>query len=107
MHVIVSRGFNLPEYTQRTTVNDVTIFHHNSNLNSKMPRPAWITTTAGEEHWLTIQIWADHNKDIFTVGFESAIQHFNLTGTILLGITCLQHVYEHMTTAACLILCWI
>ncbi|KAL7852390.1 hypothetical protein SRHO_G00181750 [Serrasalmus rhombeus] len=82
LHVIVSSGFNLPEYMQRTALNDVTIFYYDSNMNSKMPRPDWISSSAGQEHWISMQVWADRNRQAFTLGFESAVQHFNLTGSL-------------------------
>ncbi|KAL7845505.1 hypothetical protein AOLI_G00236970 [Acnodon oligacanthus] len=82
LHVTVSNGFNLPEYMQRTTLNDVTIFYYDSNMNSKMPRPDWISSSAGQEHWISMQVWADRNRQAFTLGFESAVQHFNLTGSL-------------------------
>ncbi|KAI4896280.1 hypothetical protein NFI96_025851 [Prochilodus magdalenae] len=82
LHVIVSRGFNLPDYVQRTTLNDVTVFYYDSNMESKMPRPDWINSTAGQEHWITMQVWIDHNRQAFSLGFQSAVQHFNQSGPL-------------------------
>ncbi|XP_072512971.1 class I histocompatibility antigen, F10 alpha chain-like [Salminus brasiliensis] len=79
---VYSKGFGLPEYTERRVLNDVTVYYHDSRTRSKMPCPDWINTTAGKEEWSIIQFWSDHNKYIFTRGFQSATQQFNLTGSL-------------------------
>ncbi|XP_036416244.1 major histocompatibility complex class I-related gene protein-like [Colossoma macropomum] len=82
VHMIVSRGFNLPEFVQRTTLDDVTIFYHDSNMASKMPRPDWLNSIAGQWHWKHIQNWADRNRRVISQGFTSALQQFNRTGSL-------------------------
>ncbi|KAI4874619.1 hypothetical protein NFI96_026660, partial [Prochilodus magdalenae] len=86
LHVSVSRGFNLPDYVQRTTLNDVTVFYYDSNMESKMPRPDWINSTAGQEHWISMQVWADHNRQAFSLGFQSAVQHFNQSESVWISV---------------------
>ncbi|KAI4896286.1 hypothetical protein NFI96_025849, partial [Prochilodus magdalenae] len=82
VHMMVSHGLNLPEYVQRTTLNDVTLFYHDSDTVSKMPRPNWINTTKGRWHWNHILHWADRNRYVITLGFKSAVQQFNRTGSL-------------------------
>uniref|UniRef100_A0AAR2IL79 Ig-like domain-containing protein n=1 Tax=Pygocentrus nattereri TaxID=42514 RepID=A0AAR2IL79_PYGNA len=82
IHIAVSRGFNLPEFLQRTTLNDVTIFYHDSTMASKMPCPDWLNSIAGQWHWKHIQNWADRNRRVITQGFTSAVQQFNRTGLL-------------------------
>ncbi|KAI4896287.1 hypothetical protein NFI96_025850, partial [Prochilodus magdalenae] len=86
LHVSVSQGFNLPDYVQRTTLNDVTVFYYDSNMESKMPRPDWINSTAGQEHWISMQVWADHNRQAFSLGFQSAVQHFNQSESVWISV---------------------
>ncbi|KAL6481801.1 hypothetical protein MHYP_G00098810 [Metynnis hypsauchen] len=81
-HLTVSQGFNLPKYVHKMSVNDVTIFYHDSNMDSKMPCPAWLNTTAGQWQWKHIHSVTDRNKHVMTLGFESAIQHFNRTDSL-------------------------
>ncbi|XP_072512972.1 class I histocompatibility antigen, F10 alpha chain-like [Salminus brasiliensis] len=50
-------------------------------MRSKMPCPDWINTTAGRDEWSSINFWSDHNRYV-TLGFQSAIQQFNLTGSL-------------------------
>ncbi|XP_072512937.1 class I histocompatibility antigen, F10 alpha chain-like [Salminus brasiliensis] len=77
-----SKGYGLPEFTERRVLNDVTVYYHDSTMRSKIPRPDWINTTAGREEWSIILDWSDYNKDFFTVGLQSATQQFNLTGSL-------------------------
>ncbi|XP_072513017.1 uncharacterized protein [Salminus brasiliensis] len=77
-----SKGFGLPEFTERRVVNDVTVYYYDSSLRSKMPCPDWINTTAGREEWSSIHHWTDHNTYVSALGFQSATQQFNLTGLL-------------------------
>ncbi|XP_037399446.1 class I histocompatibility antigen, F10 alpha chain-like [Pygocentrus nattereri] len=81
-HGIFSRGFNLPEYIERNTVNDIILFYYDSNMDSKMPRPDWINSTAGQWHWNHMNLWTERNRLFLTLGFESAINQFNKTGSL-------------------------
>ncbi|XP_072513469.1 class I histocompatibility antigen, F10 alpha chain-like [Salminus brasiliensis] len=82
IHWIYSKGFGLPEFTERRVLNDVTIFYHDSSLRSKMPCPDWLNSTAGKEHWSSIHFWSDNNKLLGNLAFQSATQQFNLTGSL-------------------------
>ncbi|XP_072512935.1 class I histocompatibility antigen, F10 alpha chain-like [Salminus brasiliensis] len=77
-----SKGFGLPEFTERRVLNDVTVYYHDSTMRSKMPCPDWIKTTAGRDEWRNIHIWTDHNIYVFSLGLQSATQQFNLTGSL-------------------------
>ncbi|KAG9262596.1 class I histocompatibility antigen, F10 alpha chain-like [Astyanax mexicanus] len=81
-HWTYSKGYGLPEYTERRVLNDVTVYYHVSRQKSKMPCPDWINTTAEKELWGTIHDWTDHNIEITTLGFQTATQQFNLTGSL-------------------------
>lgn len=81
-HWMVSKGYDLPEFTERRVLNEVTVYYHDSSLKSKMPRPDWINTTAGVHEWDQIQYWSDHNRFVGTLGLQSATNQFNLTGTL-------------------------
>ncbi|XP_072513952.1 class I histocompatibility antigen, F10 alpha chain-like [Salminus brasiliensis] len=77
-----SKGFSLPEFSERRVLNDVTVFYYDSSLRSKTPCPDWINTTAGREEWSSIHFWTDHNRHTVTLAFKSASQQFNLTGSL-------------------------
>ncbi|XP_072513954.1 class I histocompatibility antigen, F10 alpha chain-like isoform X2 [Salminus brasiliensis] len=77
-----SKGFGLPEYTERIVVNDVSVFYHDSRTKSKMPCPDWINTTAGRKQWSIIHEFSDHNRFVSTLGLQSATKQFNLTGSL-------------------------
>ncbi|KAG9262597.1 class I histocompatibility antigen, F10 alpha chain-like [Astyanax mexicanus] len=79
---MVSKGYDLPEFTERRVLNEVTVYYHDSSLKSKMPCPDWINTTAGIYEWGQIQYWSNHNRFVGTLGLQSAINQFNLTGTL-------------------------
>ncbi|XP_036417061.1 class I histocompatibility antigen, F10 alpha chain-like [Colossoma macropomum] len=81
-HAAVSQGFNLPKYMYWMSVNDVSIFYHDSNKDSKMPCPDWLSTTAGQWQWKRIHSVTDRKNYIITLGFESAVQHFNRTDSL-------------------------
>ncbi|XP_037399173.1 class I histocompatibility antigen, F10 alpha chain-like [Pygocentrus nattereri] len=81
-HWITAHGFNLPEYSQRISLNDVTISYYDSNMDSKMSCPDWINSPAGQECWEIMQLWTDNNREVFSLGFQSAVQQFNLTGSL-------------------------
>uniref|UniRef100_A0A3B1IKD3 Ig-like domain-containing protein n=1 Tax=Astyanax mexicanus TaxID=7994 RepID=A0A3B1IKD3_ASTMX len=53
---MVSKGYDLPEFTERRVLNEVTVYYHDSSLKSKMPCPDWINTTAGIYEWGQIHI---------------------------------------------------
>uniref|UniRef100_W5K7P4 Ig-like domain-containing protein n=1 Tax=Astyanax mexicanus TaxID=7994 RepID=W5K7P4_ASTMX len=77
-----SKGFGLPEFTERLALNDVTVYYHDSSLKSKMPRPDWINTTAGKDMWRIIHDWTENNRYGGTLQFHTATQQFNLTGLL-------------------------
>ncbi|XP_072512934.1 class I histocompatibility antigen, F10 alpha chain-like [Salminus brasiliensis] len=77
-----SKGFSLPEFTERIVLNDVTVYYYDSTMRSKMPCPDWINTTAGRDVWSSIHFWADHNIKVFSLGLQSATEQFNLTGSL-------------------------
>ncbi|XP_072513958.1 major histocompatibility complex class I-related gene protein-like [Salminus brasiliensis] len=77
-----SKGFGLPEFTERIVLNDVTVYYHDSSLRSKMPCPDWINTTAGKEEWSSIHAWSVHSRYVSALGFQSATKQFNLTGSL-------------------------
>ncbi|XP_072513018.1 class I histocompatibility antigen, F10 alpha chain-like [Salminus brasiliensis] len=77
-----SKGFGLPDFTERIILNDVTVFYHDSNTKSKMPCPDWISTTVGRDEWSSIHDWSDYNRYFFTLGLQSATKQFNLTGSL-------------------------
>uniref|UniRef100_A0A8B9K1F0 Ig-like domain-containing protein n=1 Tax=Astyanax mexicanus TaxID=7994 RepID=A0A8B9K1F0_ASTMX len=80
--VVKTSGFNtIPEYIQKNTLNDVTIFHYDSDMDSKMPCPDWINSTAARREWNYMQFQTDRISYHITQGFESAVQQFNRTGT--------------------------
>ncbi|XP_049325441.1 class I histocompatibility antigen, F10 alpha chain-like [Astyanax mexicanus] len=79
---MVSKGYDLPEFSERRVLNEVTVYYHDSSLKSKMPCPDWINTTAGIREWGQIQYWSNHNRFVGTLGLQSAINQFNLTGTL-------------------------
>ncbi|KAI4896284.1 hypothetical protein NFI96_025847, partial [Prochilodus magdalenae] len=81
-NVIVSHGLNFPEYAHITTLNDVTIFYHDSSMVSKMPCPDWINSTRGQWHWNHILYWTVRSRHFISQGFQSAIQQFNKTGSL-------------------------
>ncbi|XP_053540584.1 H-2 class I histocompatibility antigen, D-D alpha chain isoform X2 [Ictalurus punctatus] len=78
---ISSQGLSLPNYMERITVNDVTIFYHDSGKNIIAPCPKWLNTTTGQQHWENIRVISQHNKQMIATAIESAIQQFNLTGS--------------------------
>ncbi|XP_053493543.1 class I histocompatibility antigen, F10 alpha chain-like isoform X1 [Ictalurus furcatus] len=78
---ISSQGLSLPNYMERITVNDVTIFYHDSGKNVIAPCPKWLNTTTGQQHWEDIRVISQHNKQMIATAIESAIQQFNLTGS--------------------------
>ncbi|KAB5517735.1 hypothetical protein PHYPO_G00170610 [Pangasianodon hypophthalmus] len=78
---IGSQGLSLPSYIERITVNDITVFYHDSGKNSIAPCPKWLNTTAGQQHWEDIRVISHHNRQTMTTALESAIQQFNLTGS--------------------------
>uniref|UniRef100_A0A3B1JDS4 Ig-like domain-containing protein n=1 Tax=Astyanax mexicanus TaxID=7994 RepID=A0A3B1JDS4_ASTMX len=84
-YYMVSKGLGLPEFSERRVLNDVTVYHHDSSLDSKMPCPDWINTTAGKEHWKIIYHWTDYNKYVGTLGLQSATEQFNQTGSLTDG----------------------
>ncbi|XP_066515780.1 class I histocompatibility antigen, F10 alpha chain-like isoform X2 [Hoplias malabaricus] len=47
-----------------------------------MSCPEWINTTAGQQHWKNLKSWVNRNRHFITLGFESAIQQFNKTGSL-------------------------
>ncbi|XP_072513357.1 class I histocompatibility antigen, F10 alpha chain-like [Salminus brasiliensis] len=77
-----SKGYGLPEFTERRVLNDVTVYYYDSRTRSKTPCPDWINTTAGKDEWGIIHHWSDYNKDFFTLGFQSASKQFNQTGSL-------------------------
>uniref|UniRef100_W5K7N4 Ig-like domain-containing protein n=1 Tax=Astyanax mexicanus TaxID=7994 RepID=W5K7N4_ASTMX len=68
---MVSKGYDLPEFTERRVLNEVTVYYHDSSLKSKMPCPDWINTTAGIYEWGQIQYWSNHNRFVGTLGLHS------------------------------------
>uniref|UniRef100_A0A3B1JGJ6 MHC class I-like antigen recognition-like domain-containing protein n=1 Tax=Astyanax mexicanus TaxID=7994 RepID=A0A3B1JGJ6_ASTMX len=81
--VVKTSGFNtIPEYIQKNTLNDVTIFHYDSDMDSKMPCPDWINSTAARREWNYMQFQTDRISYHITQGFESAVQQFNRTGSL-------------------------
>ncbi|XP_062841294.1 uncharacterized protein LOC134300798 [Trichomycterus rosablanca] len=77
-----SQGLNLPGYIERITVDDVTVFHHNSSMKSTPPCPKWLNSSAGQHHWNDISLISQHNKQTMNTNLQSAIQQFNLTGSV-------------------------
>ncbi|KAL6481802.1 hypothetical protein MHYP_G00098820 [Metynnis hypsauchen] len=83
VHWTYSKGYDLPDFTERVVLNDVTIYYYDSQpLRRKMPCPEWINSTTGREHWNTVHKLSDHNKRVFYLGLQSAIKQFNLTGLL-------------------------
>ncbi|KAM9434804.1 major histocompatibility complex class I-related gene protein-like isoform 2-T2 [Clarias gariepinus] len=78
---IGSQGLSLPSYMERITINDITIYYHDSTKNSMAPCPKWLNSTTGQQHWEDIRDISHLNKQTMTTALESAIQQFNLTGS--------------------------
>ncbi|XP_036417044.1 class I histocompatibility antigen, F10 alpha chain-like, partial [Colossoma macropomum] len=51
-------------------------------MDSKMPCPDWINSPAGKQEWTNMQLRVDRIRRFITLGFESAVQQFNLTGSL-------------------------
>ncbi|XP_036417047.1 class I histocompatibility antigen, F10 alpha chain-like isoform X2 [Colossoma macropomum] len=51
-------------------------------MDSKMPRPDWINSTAEQWHWNHINLWTERDRLFLTLGFELAINQFNRTGSL-------------------------
>ncbi|XP_049325429.1 class I histocompatibility antigen, F10 alpha chain-like [Astyanax mexicanus] len=79
---MVSEGFGLPQFSERRVMNDVTLYHHDSSLDSKMPCPDWLNTTAGKEYWKIFYHWTEYNRDVSTLGLQLATEQFNQTGSL-------------------------
>ncbi|KAK3520961.1 hypothetical protein QTP86_034717 [Hemibagrus guttatus] len=75
-----SEGISLPIYTERITVNDVTVFYYDSNMKSTTPYPEWLNTTAGQQHWEETTALSHSNRAEMTSALEKAKQ-YNLSGT--------------------------
>ncbi|KAG7325869.1 hypothetical protein KOW79_010794 [Hemibagrus wyckioides] len=75
-----SEGLSLPMYTERVTVNDVTVFYYDSNMKSTAPCPKWLNTTAGQQHWEETTALSHSNRAEMTSALEKAKQ-YNLSGT--------------------------
>ncbi|KAL6457591.1 hypothetical protein MHYP_G00345540 [Metynnis hypsauchen] len=82
-YFIGSQGLNLPDYMERVTVDDVTMFYYDSSMNAEVRCPEWLNTTEGQEHWKDINLIAVHNRYRMDSYLQSTIQQFNLTGPSL------------------------
>ncbi|KAL7829266.1 hypothetical protein AOLI_G00301510 [Acnodon oligacanthus] len=80
-YFIASEGLNLPDYTERITVDDVTMFYYDSSMNGEAPCPEWLNTKEGREQWKSMNYIANYNKHSLPSALQSAILHFNLTGS--------------------------
>ncbi|KAI5086803.1 major histocompatibility complex class I UDA precursor, partial [Silurus meridionalis] len=76
-----SKGLSLPSYTERITVNDVTIFYYDSNMKSTPPCPNWLNTTAGHQLCSKTHFLSQHNMENMAEALQTVISQFNLTGT--------------------------
>ncbi|KAL7829265.1 hypothetical protein AOLI_G00301500 [Acnodon oligacanthus] len=80
---IGSQGLDLPDYMERVTVDDVTMFYYDSSMDAEVPCPEWLNTTEGQEHWKDINLRAVHNRYRMALALQSAKKQFNLTGPSL------------------------
>ncbi|XP_036421857.1 class I histocompatibility antigen, F10 alpha chain-like [Colossoma macropomum] len=80
---IGSQGLDLPDYMERVTVDDVTMFYYDSSMNAEVPCPEWLNTTEAQEHWKDINLRSFHNRYRMALALQSAKQQFNLTGPSL------------------------
>ncbi|KAL7829966.1 hypothetical protein SRHO_G00310930 [Serrasalmus rhombeus] len=80
---IGSQGLDLPDYMERVTVDDVTMFYYDSSMNAVVPCPEWLNTTEGQERWKDINLIAVHNRYRMASYLQSTMQQFNLTGPSL------------------------
>ncbi|KAK2864758.1 hypothetical protein Q7C36_003912 [Tachysurus vachellii] len=75
-----SEGLTLPIYTERITVNDVTVVYYDSNMQSTAPCPDWLNTKAGQQHWEETTSLSYSNRAEMSLALQKAKQ-FNLSGT--------------------------
>ncbi|XP_030645177.1 IgG receptor FcRn large subunit p51-like [Chanos chanos] len=78
--MVASHGFDLPEYFQVFSVDDVPVLYYDSNMKSPPPVPEWMTSTAARQMWSYYAHRAIVNKRVITAGLMSAREQFNLTG---------------------------
>ncbi|XP_030645179.1 class I histocompatibility antigen, F10 alpha chain-like [Chanos chanos] len=79
-HCVGSQGLGLPDYFEVVTVDDVTVFYYDGNMQSAVPVPEWLNHTSAQQYWDFITSRANFNKEKILHGLKSATQHFNLTG---------------------------
>uniref|UniRef100_W5K7L3 Ig-like domain-containing protein n=1 Tax=Astyanax mexicanus TaxID=7994 RepID=W5K7L3_ASTMX len=83
LSMVKSSGFNtIPDYIHKNTLNDVTIFHYDSDTDSKMPCPDWVNSTAARQEWNFLDYETQYIRHYINLGFESAVQQFNHTGSL-------------------------
>uniref|UniRef100_A0AAR2JU92 Ig-like domain-containing protein n=1 Tax=Pygocentrus nattereri TaxID=42514 RepID=A0AAR2JU92_PYGNA len=61
------------------TVNDIILFYYDSNMDSKMPRPDWINSTAGQWHWNHMNLWTERSENT-PLAVVATSTHFSASG---------------------------
>ncbi|XP_030645168.1 major histocompatibility complex class I-related gene protein-like [Chanos chanos] len=79
-YFVASQGFDLPDYFEVVTVDDIQVYYFDSNMKGDVPLPEWLSSTTARQHWNFIHSRTDFNKRTITEALKSATQQFNLTG---------------------------
>ncbi|XP_066531425.1 class I histocompatibility antigen, F10 alpha chain-like [Hoplias malabaricus] len=80
VNFIGSQGLDLPDYMERITVDDVTVFYYDSSMKGEVPCPEWLNSTADRQHWEDINLLALSNRYRVASALPSVIKQFNQTG---------------------------
>ncbi|XP_030644298.1 major histocompatibility complex class I-related gene protein-like [Chanos chanos] len=77
---VASQGFDLPDYFELMTVDDVPVFYYDSNTKGASPAPEWMNSTTAQQFRGFIPLEVEIRKLIVVNGLKSATQQFNVTG---------------------------
>lgn len=79
-YAVGSEGLSLPTYTERVTLNGVTVFYYDSTMMSTAPCPEWLNTTSGKQLWKESSFSSYTNRATMALSLEMAKSQFNNTG---------------------------
>ncbi|XP_030645167.1 class I histocompatibility antigen, F10 alpha chain-like [Chanos chanos] len=80
LYFVASQGFDLPDYFELMTVDDVPVFYYNSNMKGAIPVPEWLSSTTAIKFWDFSTYTAEIDNLKIVKGLKSAAQQFNVTG---------------------------
>ncbi|XP_030645166.1 class I histocompatibility antigen, F10 alpha chain-like [Chanos chanos] len=80
LYLVASQGFDLPDYFELMTVDDVPVFYYDSNMKGVIPVPDWLNNTMGQQYWDFLVNTAEMDNLKIVKGLKSAAQQFNVTG---------------------------